>query len=45
VIVVAVHRQQPPGARLQLVEERHVDPVAGVHDDVRRLDRRPQGMR
>ena len=45
VIVVAVHADQPPGARLEQVQEGRVDPVAGVHDDVGGLDRRPQGMR
>jgi 23S rRNA (guanine745-N1)-methyltransferase len=45
VVVVAVHGEQRPAALPELVEQRHVDPVAGVHDDVRGLDRRPQGMR
>ena len=36
---------QPAGALLEPVEQGDVDPVAGVHDDVRGVDRRPQGMR
>jgi hypothetical protein len=42
VVVVAADRQQPPGPGLELVEEGGVDPVAGMDDDVRRLDRGPQ---
>jgi hypothetical protein len=45
VIVVAVHADQPPGACLEQVQQCRVDPVAGVHDDVGGLDRRPEGMR
>ena len=44
VVVVAVHPDQPPGARLEQVQQRDVDPVAGMHDDVGGLDRRPEGM-
>ena len=42
---LAVDAEQPGRPPLQLVEERDVDPVAGVHHDVGRLDRRPQGTR
>jgi hypothetical protein len=45
VVVVAIHRDQPSGTGLELVQQRDVDPVAGVDDDVRGLDRGPQGMR
>jgi hypothetical protein len=45
VIVVAVDGDQPPRPALELVEQGDIDPVAGVDDDVRRADRRPQGMR
>ena len=33
--------EQPPRARLERVEQRDVDPVAGVHDDVGAVDRVP----
>jgi hypothetical protein len=42
VVVVAVHADQPARPLLELVEERHVDPVPGVDDDVGGLDVRPQ---
>jgi hypothetical protein len=45
VVVVAAHRDQAPRPALDLVDQGDVDPVAGVHHDVRGLDRRPQGMR
>jgi hypothetical protein len=40
-VIVAVHPDQLLGARLEPVEQRHVDPVAGVHHGVRRIDLAP----
>jgi hypothetical protein len=45
VVVVAVHRDQPPGALLELVQQGDVHPVAGVDDDIGVVDRGPQRMR
>jgi hypothetical protein len=45
VVVVAEDGDQPSRALLQAVEQREIHPVAGVHDDVRGVDRGPQRMR
>ena len=41
-LTAPVHGEQPCGSPLELVEERFAVPVAGVDDDVGRLDRVPQ---
>ena len=45
VVVVAVDRRPAGASALEQVQQGHVDPVAGVHDDVGGLDGGPQGMR
>ena len=44
-VVVAVDAHQPRRPRLERVEQVDVHPVAGVHDHVGRVDRRPQRFR
>src|SRR5436190_11281847 len=40
-----MHGDQPRGARGELIEQRDVDPVAGVDDDVCAGDRTPDDIR
>ena len=43
--VVAVHGDESPRATLELVEQRRLDPVAGVQHHVGRVDRVPHRAR